>query len=88
MNANAFRHFYDYHFSENHILWDRYITPLSQEQFTRDVDYSHGSVRNQILHLISADDTWFSQLRGIELPEPLARRTLKIGSSFAPIGTR
>ncbi len=77
MNANAFRHFYNYHFSENHILWDRYITTLSQEQFTRDVDYSHGSVRNQILHLISADDTWFSQLRGIELPEPLAPADFK-----------
>jgi hypothetical protein len=27
--------------------------PLSREQFTQDVDYSHGSVRNQIVHVIS-----------------------------------
>jgi hypothetical protein len=26
MNADAFRHFYDYHFAENHKLWDRYVT--------------------------------------------------------------
>lgn len=71
MNANAFRHFYDYHFTENRKLWDRYVTQLSDEQFTRDVDYSHGSVRGQIVHLISADDTWFSGLRGVEFPEPL-----------------
>ncbi len=66
MNANAFRHFYDYHFTENRKIWDRYITPLSQEQFTQHIDYSHGSVRDQILHLISADDLWFSALRGVE----------------------
>jgi len=70
MNANAFRHFYDYHFSENRKLWDGYVMPLTQEQFTQHVDYSHGSVRDQIVHLISADDTWFSELRGVAPSEP------------------
>lgn len=70
MNANAFRHFYDYHFTENRTIWDRYITPLSHEQFTQDVNHSLGSVRDQIVHLISVDDTWFSGLRGVEIPEP------------------
>ncbi len=71
MNANAFRHFYDYHFAENRKIWDGYAAPLSHEQFTQHVDYSHGSVRDQIVHLMSADDTWFSGLRGLEIPEPL-----------------
>jgi uncharacterized damage-inducible protein DinB len=71
MDANAFRHFYNYHFAENRKIWDTYITSLSQEQFTQPVDYSHGSVRDQIVHLISADDTWFSGLRGLEIPEDL-----------------
>ena len=71
MNADAFRHFYGYHFAENRKTWDTYIALLSQEQFTQDVDYSHGSVRNQIVHLISVDDTWFSGLRRVEIPEPL-----------------
>ena len=71
MNANAFRHFYDYHFTENRKIWDSYVTQLSYEQFTQDADYSHGSVRDQIVHLISADDTWFSGLRGAAIPEPL-----------------
>jgi len=70
MNANAFRHFYDYHFTENRKIWDSYVTPLSHEQFTQDVDYSHGSVRNQIVHIMSTDDAWFSGLRGVEFPEP------------------
>jgi uncharacterized damage-inducible protein DinB len=70
MNETAFRHFYDYHFTENRKIWDSYVTPLSYEQFTQDVDYSHGSVRNQIVHIMSTDDAWFSGLRGVEFPEP------------------
>jgi uncharacterized damage-inducible protein DinB len=70
MNADAFRYFYNYHFSENRKLWDQYVTQLSQEQFTQPVNYSHGSVRDQIVHLISCDDVWFSELRGVEPSEP------------------
>jgi uncharacterized damage-inducible protein DinB len=70
MNANAFRHFYEYHFTENRKIWDTYVTSLSYEKFTQGVEYSHGSVRNQIVHLMSVDEAWFSDLRGIETPEP------------------
>lgn len=69
MNADAFRHFYDYHFAENRATWDKYVMALSQEQFTQPVAYSMGSVRNQIVHLMSVDDIWFSPLRGLEIPE-------------------
>jgi uncharacterized damage-inducible protein DinB len=71
MNADAFRHFYNYHFTENQKIWDTNITSLSQEQFIQNVGYSHGSIRNQIIHLISVDDTWFSGLRGVEISESL-----------------
>ena len=71
MHANAFRHFYEYHFTENRKLWDSYVTQLSYEQFTQDIDYSHGSVRDQIFHLISVDDSWFSDLRGVAFPKPI-----------------
>lgn len=70
MNANAFRHFYAYHFTENRKLWDRYVAPLSHEQFTQAVGYSHGSVRDQIVHLLRVDEIWFSELRGVEPSEP------------------
>jgi uncharacterized damage-inducible protein DinB len=71
MNADAFRHFYDYHFAENRKIWDAYITKLSQEQFVQDVKYSIGSVRNQVVHMMSVDDSWFSGLRNVETPESL-----------------
>ena len=72
MNANAFRHFYNYHLSENRKIWDTYITPLSDEQFNRNATYSHGSVRNQVLHLINVDDIWFSELGNITPLEPVS----------------
>jgi uncharacterized damage-inducible protein DinB len=71
MNAKAFRHLYNYHFTENRKIWESYINQLSYEQFTQAVGYSHGSVRDQIVHLISCDDTWFSELRGVEPSEPV-----------------
>jgi uncharacterized damage-inducible protein DinB len=71
MNANAFRYFYDYHFAENRKLWDSCIISLSQEQFTRTVDYSYGPLRNQIVHLISVDEAWFCEMRGVENPKAL-----------------
>jgi len=70
MNANAFRHFYNYHFAENRKIWE-HIASLTSEQFTQKVDYSRGSVREQVVHLLDAEDMWFSELRGTEPSEPL-----------------
>jgi uncharacterized damage-inducible protein DinB len=70
MNADAFRHFYDYHFAENRKIWDHYVTRLTPEQFTQAVDYSHGSVRDQLVHIMSCDELWFSELRGVEPFDP------------------
>lgn len=71
MNADAFRHFYDYHFAENRKIWDRYVVQLSDEQFTQHADYSRGSVQDQILHLISCDTAWFSGLRSVDIPDDI-----------------
>ena len=35
------------------------------------MDYSHGSVQDQILHLIDAEQMWFSELRDARPMEPL-----------------
>ena len=70
MNADAFRYLYDYHLTENHKIWDEYVAPLLHEQFKQSVDYSHGSVRDQIVHLMNVDEIWFSELQGIVPSEP------------------
>jgi len=71
MNADAFRHFYNYHFAENRKIWDSYVSQLSKEQFTQAVGYSHGSVRDQLVHLMDVDEGWFCELRGVEPSEPV-----------------
>lgn len=71
MSVDILRHFFDYHFSENRSLWDQHIMVLSQAQFVQDTPYSVGSVRNQLVHLMSVDDVWFSGLRGGDFPGDL-----------------
>lgn len=75
MNAQAFREYFDYHFAENRKIWDSYIVALPQEQFIQDIDYSIGSVRNHIIHLMNVDEAWFSGLRGVQEPEFLDATT-------------
>ena len=71
MNADALRHFYGYHFAENRATWDKYVSQLTDQQFAQPAGYSHGSVRDQILHLINVDDIWFSSLSNVPLLGPL-----------------
>jgi uncharacterized damage-inducible protein DinB len=63
MNADAYRNIYEYHFTINRKIWDRCVVPLTQEQFIEKRDYSVGSVRNQVVHMMNIDDRWFSGLR-------------------------
>lgn len=70
MNADAFRHFYNYHFAENRKIWDTQVMSLTQEQFVLPVEYSVGSIRNQVVHMMHIDNLWFSDLRGVELLHP------------------
>ena len=67
MNADAFRHLFDYHFAVNRRIWDEYVAPLSPEQFAQPVGYSHGSVQDQLWHLIQVDAAWFGDLTGAEM---------------------
>lgn len=68
MNADDFRHFYEYHFTMNRKIWDQCVVPLTDEQFTRKINYSVGSVRNHVIHMLNMDDRWFSGLRGATIP--------------------
>ena len=72
MDANAFRHFYGYHISQNRKIWDQYILPLTDEQFTKEASYSTGSVRNQVVHMMSVDDAWFNDLQSVAFSGHLA----------------
>ncbi|MBN8657167.1 MAG: hypothetical protein J0M11_15640 [Anaerolineae bacterium] len=70
MNAEAFRHFYNYHFAENRKILE-HVAALTFEQFTQKADYSRGSIREQLVHLFDAEEMWFSELRDAQPADPL-----------------
>lgn len=74
MNADAFCHFYNYHFAENRKILE-HVAALTFEQFTRKMDYSRGSIREQLVHLVDVEDVWISELRGAQPSEPLPETT-------------
>jgi len=45
---------------------------LTDEQFTQDIGYSRGSIRNQIVHMMSATRRWIIRLNGGEMIPHLA----------------
>lgn len=71
MTADAFRRHFEHHFLENRHIWDDYIMQLLPEQFAQKTQYAAGSVRDQVVHLMSVDDIWFSALCDNDLPYSL-----------------
>ncbi|MCW5875717.1 MAG: DinB family protein [Anaerolineales bacterium] len=69
MDAKGFNHLFEYHITRNRELWEHCILTLTPEQFTWEIDYSMGSMRNQCVHLLNIDERWFSGLRGAEVPD-------------------
>jgi uncharacterized damage-inducible protein DinB len=69
MHAADIRAYYDYHFAYNRRLWDKCVMTLTDDQFLQKIDYSVGSVRNQMVHLMNIEDRWFSGLRGEPVPD-------------------
>ena len=70
MNADAFRRLYDYHFAMNRRLWD-HVMELSDAAFDAPSDNSQGSVHQQVWHLMTVDEGWFTELRDDPWPEQL-----------------
>lgn len=70
MTPEAIRTLYDYSYWAFERVWEC-VSPLTDEQFTRDVGYSAGSVRNQVVHIMSGTHRWMKRLQRVEVPPPL-----------------
>jgi len=64
------RTLHDYNFWTHRRVW-ACIEQLTDEQFTQHSDYSIGSIRNHVVHVMSVDERWFARLQGVEFPERL-----------------
>lgn len=63
MNPDSIRRLYDYSYWASEKVWDC-IMPLTDEQFVQDTGYSSGSIRNHVVHMMSAERRWMQRVRG------------------------
>lgn len=69
LSVEIVRSMTDYNYAYHRRVWDS-VMALTGDQFTQDLPYSHGSIRNQMVHLASTDGGW---LRGLkEIPNARA----------------
>src|SRR5262249_31938206 len=59
MNATELKLLFDYHYSTNRQVWDC-VLKLTDEQFTRDLQYSVGSIQHHLAHMMIVEWMWFS----------------------------
>lgn len=67
MKSNEIITIFDYNFWAFDRVWEC-ISQISDEQFVREIDYSTGSIRNIVVHVMSGNRVWMSVLKGIEFP--------------------
>lgn len=70
VNTDYIRTIFDYNLWAHGQVWDC-IMQVSEEQFVQDFDYSIGSIRNHIVHVMSVDQRWLARVAGAALPERL-----------------
>ena len=63
MNLQDTRNLITFHYWARNRMLDA-VQPLTPEQFTREVGGSFGSVRNTVVHTLSAECIWLSRWKG------------------------
>lgn len=79
MNPEYFERFYDYTYWANRRVWDC-VMELSPVEFEQELDYSIGSIRAQVVHIMSVEHWWITFLNegGLSFlqPEDYPNRTV------------
>jgi len=70
MKPNEMRTIFDYNFWAFDRVWEC-VSQISNEQFIEEIDYSTGSIRNILCHVMVGNRIWMSILRGLEFPPRL-----------------
>jgi uncharacterized damage-inducible protein DinB len=69
--VDMIRTMYEYGYWAFDKVWDC-VMQLSDEQFVQELGYSKGSIRHQVVHMMSATQRWIIRLKGEPLPPHLA----------------
>lgn len=64
-SVETFRTLYGYHHAAWRRIWE-IVAGLSEEQYTRSMGYSHGSIADQMFHAAQVDTAWLLGLRQVQ----------------------
>ena len=84
MKPTEIKSIFDYNFWAFDRVWEC-ISQISDAQFAQEIDYSTGSIRNIIVHIMSGNRVWMSVLRGIEFPPRILLEELDTSSKTRAI---
>ncbi|MBI2332925.1 MAG: DinB family protein [Chloroflexi bacterium] len=65
MQTELVKTFITYHIDTSRRVWDL-IDTITDDQFLADEIYSHGSIRNLMVHLASVDRRWLAGLKNLD----------------------
>ena len=71
MRPNEIHMVYEYGYWAFDKVWEC-VMQLNDAQFVQELGYSHGSIRHQIVHMLSATQRWIIRLKQEALPSHLA----------------
>lgn len=57
-------------------VWDC-VEELTDEQFVIELEYSRGSIRNQMVHVVSTAERWFERIKGHQAPDYLVNENFQ-----------
>lgn len=70
MKPTEIKTIFDYSFWAFERVWEC-ISRISDEQFVEQIDYSTGSIRSIVAHIMSANRNWMGRLQDAEMPPRL-----------------
>ncbi len=82
MTAGDLREVFDYHYWATHKLLD-VVSTLTDEQFTRAIGGAYGSVRNTLVHTLSAEWGWLDRCGGLRRGPALKAEDYETAASLA-----
>lgn len=71
MRPNEIRTVFEYSYWAFDKVWNC-VLKLNDAQFMEELDYSRGSIRNQVIHMMSATRRWILRMNGGEMVPHLA----------------
>ncbi|NJL94491.1 MAG: DUF664 domain-containing protein [Anaerolineae bacterium] len=70
MDPTVIRTLFEYHYGQYRRVWQA-VMQLNDAQFTQEVPYSNGSLRNHLVHVASVDARWLARVQGNPPPDRL-----------------